>query len=481
MSFDRATGDLWVGDVGWEQWELIFRVERGGNYGWSIREGRQSVRPEGRLGPTPILPPMVDHPHSEAASITGGYVYRGSRLKDLVGTYVYGDYQSGKVWGLKHDGRRVTWRGLAGRHGAPARLLRRRQRRGAVPGRARAHEPGLSPGPQPGRDRRSGSRLPPDPEPDRPVRLDPRRSRPRRVSCRTGSTPKPGPTAPAPSGSWRSPATAGSRWTRTASGSCPKARCWPGPCRSTSGRATHRPRARGGSRPRSSTVREGAGGRIPTSGITTRPTRPWSRPGARAGRCRYPMAARRAAGSTLAYRFAARSECVLCHNPWIEARTTVFGVQSASPLALGAAQLDRDVPGARTEREPAPPARAARLLRPAAPGIAERGGPRLADPYDEEAGLDARARAYLQVNCAHCHSQDAGGIGRDRARRHAHARRDPDRRRSAASRGRSGSTTPGSSPRASPSGRSSTTGSPRRAPGGCPGSAPSASTSAGCG
>src|SRR5205085_2542415 len=111
MSVDRRTGDLWVGDVGWELWEMIHRVERGGNYGWSITEGRQSVRPDGERGPTPIRPPVVEHPHSEAASLTGGYVYRGDRLKDLAGTYIYGDFQSGKVWGLRHDGKAVTWRG----------------------------------------------------------------------------------------------------------------------------------------------------------------------------------------------------------------------------------------------------------------------------------------------------------------------------------------------------------------------------------
>jgi glucose/arabinose dehydrogenase len=108
MSFDPVTGDLWVGDVGWELWELVDRVERGGNYGWSVMEGRQPVRPDGQRGPSPILPPTIDHSHSEAASITGGYVYRGDRLKDLAGVYVYGDYQSGKVWGLRHDGRKVT-------------------------------------------------------------------------------------------------------------------------------------------------------------------------------------------------------------------------------------------------------------------------------------------------------------------------------------------------------------------------------------
>ena len=109
MSFDERTGDLWVGDVGWELWELVYRVERGGNYGWSIMEGRQPIDPGGERGPTPILPPIVEHAHSEAASITGGYVYYGSRLPKLQGAYVYGDYETGKVWGLRADATRVLW------------------------------------------------------------------------------------------------------------------------------------------------------------------------------------------------------------------------------------------------------------------------------------------------------------------------------------------------------------------------------------
>ena len=91
---------------------MVYKVERGGNYGWSIVEGPQSVHPNGRRGPTPIQPPTAAHPHSEAASITGGYVYRGQRLAALAGTYVYGDYQSGKVWGLRYDGKKVTWQTL---------------------------------------------------------------------------------------------------------------------------------------------------------------------------------------------------------------------------------------------------------------------------------------------------------------------------------------------------------------------------------
>ena len=105
LSFDSKSGALWVGDVGWELWEMIHRVERGGNYGWSITEaGRQDVRPDRPRGPTPILPPIVVHSHEEAASITGGEVYYGKRLPSLQGAYVYGDWQMGTFWAWK-DGK----------------------------------------------------------------------------------------------------------------------------------------------------------------------------------------------------------------------------------------------------------------------------------------------------------------------------------------------------------------------------------------
>lgn len=108
MSFDRATGDLWVGDVGWELWEMVYHVRKGGNYGWSVMEGPQPVRPESKRGPTPILPPALSFPHSEAASITGGYVYRGKRLPDLVGCYICGDWMSHKIWATRFDGDKIV-------------------------------------------------------------------------------------------------------------------------------------------------------------------------------------------------------------------------------------------------------------------------------------------------------------------------------------------------------------------------------------
>lgn len=108
MSFDRHTGVLWAADVGQDLWESVFKIEKGGNYGWSVVEGTHEFRPERKVGPTPILKPVVEHDHSESRSLTGGFVYRGTRLPELTGTYVYGDYETGKVWGLRYDGKKLT-------------------------------------------------------------------------------------------------------------------------------------------------------------------------------------------------------------------------------------------------------------------------------------------------------------------------------------------------------------------------------------
>jgi putative heme-binding domain-containing protein len=109
MSFNPRNGDLFVGDVGWELWEMIYRIQRGGNYGWSITEGsKHDVRPESPRGPTPIVPPLVAHSHEEAASITGGEFYHGERLPELKGAYLYADYQMGTFWSLRTESDKVT-------------------------------------------------------------------------------------------------------------------------------------------------------------------------------------------------------------------------------------------------------------------------------------------------------------------------------------------------------------------------------------
>lgn len=107
MSFD-SRGRLWVGEVGWELREMIHLVEKGGNYGWSAMEGDNPVKPETASALVPITPPVAPHPHTEAASITGGFEYTGARLPGLRGAYIYGDYETGIIWALRHDGKGVV-------------------------------------------------------------------------------------------------------------------------------------------------------------------------------------------------------------------------------------------------------------------------------------------------------------------------------------------------------------------------------------
>ncbi len=109
ITFDRETGHLWAGNVGQDRWEMIHLVRRGDNYGWSLYEGSHPFFLNRKQGPTPIVKPTVEHPHSEARSITGGVVYYGSKFPELRGAYVYGDYATGKMWALRHDGEKLIW------------------------------------------------------------------------------------------------------------------------------------------------------------------------------------------------------------------------------------------------------------------------------------------------------------------------------------------------------------------------------------
>ncbi|MES2792536.1 MAG: PQQ-dependent sugar dehydrogenase [Planctomycetota bacterium] len=103
MSFDRKTGTLWCADVGQNLWEEINLITKGGNYGWNLREG---MHPFGlkASGPRPdLIEPIWEYDHQVGSSITGGVVYRGKKLPELVGKYIYADYITGKVWALKYD------------------------------------------------------------------------------------------------------------------------------------------------------------------------------------------------------------------------------------------------------------------------------------------------------------------------------------------------------------------------------------------
>lgn len=114
FSFDRATGDLWIGDVGQNVYEEVHRTPAGSggglNYGWPLMEGTHCY-PAGRdCRQDGLEIPVHDYAHgANGCSITGGYVYRGSRLPAFTGVYLYGDYCSGKIWGLARDG--DGWRG----------------------------------------------------------------------------------------------------------------------------------------------------------------------------------------------------------------------------------------------------------------------------------------------------------------------------------------------------------------------------------
>ena len=105
MSFDRKTGELYAGDVGQNQYEEVDIVTKGGNYGWNPREGLHAFAggQPGNAGDA-YVDPVVEYPHDEGVSITGGYVSRNPRFPQLEGVYLYADLVSGRVWGIRCEG-----------------------------------------------------------------------------------------------------------------------------------------------------------------------------------------------------------------------------------------------------------------------------------------------------------------------------------------------------------------------------------------
>ena len=99
-SFDRQTGELWVGDVGQNQWEEVHRVMADGNYGWPCREGMHDFNMMGMGCGGPMMDPITEYDHGQGQSITGGYVYRGNAIPELRGSYVYGDFVQGRIWAI---------------------------------------------------------------------------------------------------------------------------------------------------------------------------------------------------------------------------------------------------------------------------------------------------------------------------------------------------------------------------------------------
>lgn len=103
MSFDRENGRLWAGDVGQDMWEEINIIVRGGNYGWSLREGRHSYGANGSGRRADLIDPIWEYNHSVGNCVVGGIVYRGHRIPALRGTYLFGDYIANKAWMLRYN------------------------------------------------------------------------------------------------------------------------------------------------------------------------------------------------------------------------------------------------------------------------------------------------------------------------------------------------------------------------------------------
>jgi putative heme-binding domain-containing protein len=408
MSFDRATGDLWVGDVGWQLWEMIYRVERGGNYGWPIMEGPQPALPESPRGPGAILPPIVSHPHSEAASITGGYVYHGQNLPELQGAYIYGDYQSGRIWSLRmNDSPRPIPVEIAQ---TPLQLVsfgedlhgelylvdyqRTQKIYRMVPNPAKAStsafpsnlsETGLF---------ASLAELQPA-EGVREYHINAHHWADGMTSRRWMAIPGDAPVSIDDKDRWSFPE--GTVLTKLVT--LP---------------ASH---SDGASRPRRIETqilhREDGSWRAYSYRWNEQGTDAELVPGNGAT-----ITLNRATDDSntpvreLRYRFAARGECQMCHNPWVELKTTSNGIQSASPLAVSLAQLDVQGPSVTTNE-------VSQLQQLEHDGWILRSGQEASDagsaqsafvnPYDESAPLDDRVRSWLHVNCSHCHQPHAGG------------------------------------------------------------------------
>ena len=112
FSFDRRTGDLYIGDVGQNRFEEIDYTPRRSpgieNYGWDVYEGNATFEKKPINAVGRLVMPIVTYGRSEGYSVTGGFVYRGSAIPSLQGRYFYGDYGSGRVWSLRVEGGKAT-------------------------------------------------------------------------------------------------------------------------------------------------------------------------------------------------------------------------------------------------------------------------------------------------------------------------------------------------------------------------------------
>jgi glucose/arabinose dehydrogenase len=104
FSFDPVTQWLWAADVGQGRIEEVDIIESGKNYGWDIMEGSACFEPASGCNMTGLVKPIWEYDHGLGRSITGGHVYRGARVPELVGAYIYADFITGRIWALRYDG-----------------------------------------------------------------------------------------------------------------------------------------------------------------------------------------------------------------------------------------------------------------------------------------------------------------------------------------------------------------------------------------
>lgn len=388
MSFDRQTGDLWVGDVGWELWEMLYRIERGGNYGWAVMEGWHSTHPEWARGPTPILPPTIEHPHSESSSITGGLTYYGSRLEELRGTHIYGDYDTGKFWGFRYENEQVV------EHRELADTTHR------VVSFGEDHEAELYV-----LDHAAGTihRLVPNPSRDQSNTFPRKLSETGLFSSVAEQTPMPGVVSYSINAEPWADHAVGQRFVAVPNELSIKSEDsnWSFPKDSVLVKTLSLDMEQGNP----ATRRHIETQILHFDGIDWMPyTYQWNDEQSDAvlveatGAERSfdvidPTAADGVRGQ--AWRFSGRAECQRCHNKW-----------SGPPLAFNTPQLNKEHNYGGVIASQLDTLANIRLIDK--PSAAEN-RPRLSNPHDSSADLDGRARAYLQVNCAHCHRQHAGG------------------------------------------------------------------------
>jgi putative heme-binding domain-containing protein len=121
FSFDELTGDLWVGEVGQSKFEEVMIVRKGENHGWNVYEGHERFSDKYREEGAVYVPPIVSLMRKHGVSVTGGYVYRGTRSPSYSGVYIFGDYESRRIWGMTQRDRKLVAIREIGR--APDRIV----------------------------------------------------------------------------------------------------------------------------------------------------------------------------------------------------------------------------------------------------------------------------------------------------------------------------------------------------------------------